>query len=63
MCALLCYLIKCLAIQKSIKFIPQFGCHILILDKSPYIMLRLHTSRACNTAFTTTANFILLPQF
>ena len=60
MCALLCYLIKCLAINNSL---PQFGCHILILDKSPYIMLRLHTSRACNTAFTTTANFILLPQF
>ena len=59
MCALLCYLIKCLAINS----LPQFGCHILILDKSPYIMLRLHTSRACNTAFTTTANFILLPQF
>ena len=45
------------------NLLPQFECHILILDKSPNIILRLHTSRACNTAFTTTANFILLPQF
>ena len=58
MCALLWYLIRFLAIP-----LPQFECHILILDKSPNIILRLHTSRACNIAFTTTANFILLPQF